>query len=54
MILGGVMEAALLIAHSEDPARRRDAVGRALDDLLAGLRSRRRTAATPQSSILFC
>jgi AcrR family transcriptional regulator len=38
MILGSVMEAALLIAHSDDPARRKDEVGRALDDLLAGLR----------------
>lgn len=37
LILGSVMEAALLIAHSDDPARRRAEVGEALDDLLRGL-----------------
>lgn len=37
LILGSVMEAALLVAHSDDPAQRRLEVGDALDDLLAGL-----------------
>lgn len=37
LILGSVMEAALLVAGSDDPARRKDEVGQALDDLLAGL-----------------
>jgi len=37
LILGSVMEAALLIAHSETPDQRREEVGEALDDLLRGL-----------------
>ncbi len=37
LILGSVMEAALLIANSEDPATSRAGVGEALDDLLRGL-----------------
>jgi AcrR family transcriptional regulator len=37
LILGSVMEAALLIAHSEAPEQRRREVGEALDDLLRGL-----------------
>ncbi|MGH7899526.1 MAG: hypothetical protein ACREQQ_16345 [Candidatus Binatia bacterium] len=37
LILGSVMEAALLVANSEHPAQRRREVGKALDDLLAGL-----------------
>jgi len=37
LIIGSIMEAALLIAHSEDPASRRAEVGDALDDLLRGL-----------------
>jgi AcrR family transcriptional regulator len=37
LILGSVMEAALLVANSDNPARRKDEVGQALDDLLAGL-----------------
>lgn len=37
LILGSVIEAALLIAHSEDPQGRRQDVGAALDDLLRGL-----------------
>jgi len=37
LILGSVMEAALLIANSHDPHQRRRDVGAALDDLLAGL-----------------
>ncbi len=37
LILGSVMEAALLVANSDDPSRRRTEVGQALDDLLAGL-----------------
>ena len=37
LIFGSVMEAALLIANSEAPARRRKEVGEALDDLLRGL-----------------
>lgn len=37
LILGSVMEAALLVANSEDPAQRRAEVGQALDDLLGGL-----------------
>jgi AcrR family transcriptional regulator len=37
LILGSVMEAALLVANSDDPAGRKDEVGQALDDLLAGL-----------------
>ena len=37
LILGSVMEAALLVANSDDPARRRHEVGLALDDLLGGL-----------------
>ena len=31
------MEAALLVANSDDPARRKTEVGRALDDMLRGL-----------------
>lgn len=34
LVLGSVMEAALLIANSEDPGRRRQEVGQVLDDLL--------------------
>jgi AcrR family transcriptional regulator len=37
LIVGAVMEAALLIANAGDPARRRREVGDALDDLLRGL-----------------
>jgi AcrR family transcriptional regulator len=37
LILGSVMETALLIAHSDNPERRRGEVGEALDDLLRGL-----------------
>lgn len=37
LVLGSVMEAALLVAHSDDPAHRRTEVGQALDDLLSGL-----------------
>jgi AcrR family transcriptional regulator len=37
LILGSVMESALLIAHSETPETRRMQVGEALDDLLRGL-----------------
>jgi AcrR family transcriptional regulator len=37
LILGSIMEAALLIAHSDSPERRRIEVGEALDDLLRGL-----------------
>jgi AcrR family transcriptional regulator len=37
LILGSVIEAALLIAHSDDVQRRRREVGDALDDLLRGL-----------------
>ncbi|MDB5445718.1 MAG: transcriptional regulator, TetR family [Phenylobacterium sp.] len=37
LILGSVMEAALLIAHSDEPEQRRYEVGQALDDLLGGL-----------------
>jgi len=37
LILGSVMEAALLVANSDDPALRRVEVGQALDDLLGGL-----------------
>lgn len=37
LILGSVMETALLIADSDDPERRRIEVGQALDDVLAGL-----------------
>jgi len=37
LILGSVMEAALLIANSDDPAAGRAEVGEALDDLLRGL-----------------
>jgi AcrR family transcriptional regulator len=37
LILGSVMEAALLIAHSDASKRRRAEVGEALDDLLRGL-----------------
>jgi AcrR family transcriptional regulator len=38
LIFGSVMEAALLVAHSDNPQRRSAEVGRALDDLLAGLK----------------
>lgn len=38
LILGSVIEAALLIAHSDDPGTKRHEVGDALDDLLAGLK----------------
>jgi len=31
------MEAAMLIANSDEPSRRRSEVGQALDDLLGGL-----------------
>ena len=37
LILGSVMEAALLIANSDAPEQRRREVGQALDDLLGGL-----------------
>jgi len=37
LILGSVMEAAMLIANSDEPSRRRSEVGQALDDLLGGL-----------------
>ena len=37
LVLGSVMEAALLVANSDDPVHRRTEVGLALDDLLAGL-----------------
>lgn len=37
LVLGSVMEAALLVAHSDDPAHRRTEVGQALDALLSGL-----------------
>jgi AcrR family transcriptional regulator len=37
LILGSVIEAALLVANSDDPAGRRAEVGSALDDLLRGL-----------------
>ena len=37
LILGSVMEAALLVANSEDPTRKKVEVGHALDDLLIGL-----------------
>jgi AcrR family transcriptional regulator len=37
LILGSVMEAALLIANSDEPIQRRAEVGEALDDLLRGL-----------------
>jgi AcrR family transcriptional regulator len=37
LLLGSVMEAALLIAHSEAPEKRRAEVGFALDELLRGL-----------------
>jgi AcrR family transcriptional regulator len=40
LILGSVMEAALLVANSDDPSLRREEVGQALDDLLAGLEQR--------------
>ena len=36
IVLGSVMEAALLVANSNDPARRRVEVGQALDDMLSG------------------
>jgi AcrR family transcriptional regulator len=42
LIFGSIMEAALLIAHSDDPQRRSAEVGRALDDLLRGLEKRAR------------
>ena len=38
LIFGSIMEAALLVAHSDNPQRRSAEVGRALDDLLAGLK----------------
>lgn len=38
LVLGSVIEAALLIAHSDDPRTKRKEVGDALDDLLAGVR----------------
>ena len=38
LILGSVMEAALLVAHSDDPIGRRAEVGQALEDLLRGLK----------------
>jgi len=37
LLLGSVMEAAMLIAHSERPAQRRVEVGKALDSVLRGL-----------------
>jgi len=37
LLLGSVMEAALLVANSDDPAARSVEVGQALDDLLSGL-----------------
>jgi AcrR family transcriptional regulator len=37
LVLGSIMEAALLIAHSEKPKQRRIEVGKALDMLLRGL-----------------
>lgn len=37
LILGSVIEAALLIAHSDDPGKSRQEVGDALDDLLQSL-----------------
>jgi AcrR family transcriptional regulator len=37
LILGSVMEAALLVAHSDNPEHRRIEVGQALDDMLRGL-----------------
>jgi AcrR family transcriptional regulator len=37
LVLGSIMEAALLIAHSEKPKQRRMEVGKALDMLLRGL-----------------
>ncbi|MET0182929.1 MAG: TetR/AcrR family transcriptional regulator [Caulobacterales bacterium] len=37
LLLGSVMEAAMLIAHSEKPKQRRAEVGKALDSLLRGL-----------------
>jgi AcrR family transcriptional regulator len=37
LIFGSIMEAALLVAHSDDPRRRSAEVGQALDDLLQGL-----------------
>jgi len=37
LILGSVMEAALLIANDRNPKKRRSEVGQALDDLLGGL-----------------
>jgi AcrR family transcriptional regulator len=42
LIFGSVMEAALLVAHSDDPKRRTAEVGQALDDLLRGLEKRAR------------
>jgi AcrR family transcriptional regulator len=38
LIFGSIMEAALLVAHSDNPQRRSAEVGRALDDLLTGLK----------------
>jgi AcrR family transcriptional regulator len=38
LLFGSIMEAALLVAHSDNPKRRSAEVGRALDDLLAGLK----------------
>jgi AcrR family transcriptional regulator len=37
LVLGSIMEAALMIANADHPARRRAEVGEALDDLLRGL-----------------
>ena len=37
LILGSVMEAALLIANADDPEHRKAEVGEALDALLRGL-----------------
>jgi len=37
LVLASVVEAALLIANSDDPRMRRKEVGDALDDLLAGI-----------------
>ena len=37
VLLGSIIEAALLLAHSEDAAERRADVGAALDGLLRGL-----------------